>query len=263
MSSENELPIVDSLLEDMTSDLRVDDLKAIQGQVPSVSVPPVAVPLSVKSFVKPIIKLKGLDTSGLTPEQVIGMSKIVEQVTRETINNSKFDPSLGGQAVRKSAVPITDFSKLTLDDVYDLSVPIEAKAFMSADVLAIKLKDTNYEARWVNKNPQRLGEMIAKGFTYIEPNDLVSSNAIQTGVDAEGHYCFNDVVAMKIDKATYYRALRAAHERAVSTTDQSKSRERAAKTADAFMYKESGFSADYNGASTSGKMKFYDPGIQA
>ena len=59
--------------------------------------------------------------------------------------------SPGQVRFRKSQAPITDFSKLTMDAVYDLSIPIEAKAFMSADVLAIKLKDTNYEPRWVNK----------------------------------------------------------------------------------------------------------------
>lgn len=246
MSNEN-----DPLLESLTADFRKDDLGEAQ----------VASPIpSVKSFVKPTIRLEGLDTSGLTAEQVIGMSKIVEQVTRETIKNSAFNPNLPGQAVRKSVVPITDFSKLTLDDVYDLSVPIEAKAFMSADVLAIKLKDTNYEARWVNKNPQRLGDMIGKGFTYIDPKDLENSEGIKTGLDAEGHYCFNDVVAMKIDKATYYRALRAAHERAVSTTDQNKSRERAVNTANGFM-QQSDSASDYVTAQAAGKMKFYDPGI--
>ena len=66
-----------------------------------------------------------------------------------------------------------------MDAVYDSKIfQSKLKAFMSADVLAIKLKDTNYEPRWVNKNPQRLGEMIGKGFTYIQPADLLGSEGI-------------------------------------------------------------------------------------
>lgn len=231
--------------EELGADLRVDDLKA------AATVPP------VKSFVKPTLHVDNSE-GGVTPQQVIAFSKAAEQAVREAIRTAKFDGALPGQVVSKSVAPITDFSKMTLDDVYDLSVPIEAKAFMSADVLAIKLKDTNYEARWVNKNPQRLGEMIGKGFTYIAPNDLVAVEGIQTGTDAEGHYCFNDVVAMKIDKATYFRALRAAHERAVSTTNETQLRTRAAKTANSFMG-QSEVGSDFGNAQASGKMKFYDP----
>ena len=82
----------------------------------------------------------------------------------------------------------------------------------------------------------------------------------KTGLDAEGHYCFNDVVAMKIDKATYYAALRAAHERAVSTTNEAEYIKRAANTANGFM-QQSEFKGDFLNAKASGKMKFYDPNI--
>lgn len=216
------------------------------------------------SFVKPILHVAdagvGQDVA-LTPAQVIAIAKIVEDNTRKAINEAKFDSSMAAQVIPRAAVPITDFSKITLDDVYDLSVPIEAKPFMSADVLTVLLKDTNYEARWVNINPQNLGDKIAKGFTYIDPKDLQAVNAIQTGLDAEGHYRFNDVVAMKIDKATYYRALRAAHERAVSTTNEAVLHKRAAQTASGFMGK-SEFGNDFKQAQRTKKMEFYSPNIE-
>lgn len=212
------------------------------------------------AFVKPTVHAAPGEPA-LTAQQVIAISQLVEQKTRESIANSKYDARMSGQVINKSKVPVTDFSKMTLDDVYDLSIQIEAKPFMSADVLKIDLKDSNYEARWVNKNPQNLGDKIAKGFTYISDNDLVSSDAIQTSLDAQGHYCFNDVVAMKIDKATYYRALRAAHERAMATTDQATARQRAANQANGFMQRESGYSQDYSSAAANKKMVFYDPDI--
>lgn len=219
-------------------------------------------PLS--GFVKPTIRSedsKILDTA-FTPEQVVALSKAIEAETRKKIRESVFDANMEGQVLSKAATPITDFSKLTMDAVYDLSVPIEAKEFMSADALTILLKDSNYEARWVNKQPQNLGSKISKGFTYIEPKDLRdgTEESIKASLDAQGHYVFDDVVAMKIDKATYYAALRAAHLRAVATTNEVTARERAAKSANAYM-QNSDVSSDYNSAKASRKMVFYDPGI--
>jgi hypothetical protein len=239
--NENEIRPEISDAEELTNDLRADDLKNIH-----------------KPFVKPTIKLEVEDT--LTPEQIVAVSKIVQDQAAAAFKAAGFDSNKAAQAVRKSVVPITDFSKLTLDAVYDLSVPIEAKPFMSADVLYIQLKDTNYEARWVNKNPQNLGDKIGKGFTYITNEDLIDSNSIQTGKDAEDHYCFNDVVAMKIDKATYFAALRAAHMRALSITNTAGIAKKAANAANAFMNKSEN-SSDYATATASKKMEFYDAGI--
>lgn len=235
-----------SSVESMTEDLRQNDWK------------PKVIPVQTKAPVT----TSPHSESALTPAQILEISKIAQQQVKETIKNSSFNPDLPGQSILKNKVPIVDFSKLSIDDVYDMSIPIEAKAFMSADVLKIELKDTNYEARWVNVNPQNLGDKIAKGFTYIVPADLVSENAIQTALDASGHYRFNDVVAMKIDKATYMRALRAAHERAIATTDQANARKRAARTAEGYMQKESGFANDFNSANANKKMVFYDPGVE-
>lgn len=257
MSSENEIKDpVEQDVEELTSEFRGDNF------IPT----PVSVASNIKSFVKPTIKLEGLDTEGLTAEQVIGISKIVEKTTRETIRNAQYDPTMTAQVIRKDVAPITDFSKLTMDAVYDLSVNIEAKEFFSADMLDIKLKDTNYEARWVNKNPQRLGEMLGKGFTYLVADDILKDNqtktglAIQTAKDAEGHFSINDVVAMKIDKATYFAALRKAHLRALSTTNEAEYIKRAENAANGYMNK-SEFSGDFANANAVGKMKFYNPNI--
>jgi len=232
--------VKDELVDSATSDLRKNDWKPL---------------------VKPAVHVETdhLAESKLSPEQIIAISKLVEKTTRAAVKEATYDPRMAAQVLPKKVVPITDFSKLTMDAVYDLSVPIEAKAFMSADVLAFHLKDTNYEGRWVNKNPQNLGDKIAKGFTYVTPQDLVSIESIQTGTDAEGHFCFHDVVAMKIDKATYYAALRAAHERALATTNQANARKRAANAANDFMGQESG--NDYHTAAANKKMVFYDPDV--
>jgi len=236
-------------LEDLTEDLREDNFKA-------------AAP---KPFVKPPIQAS-IPTNvegAFTAEQVIQMSKIAEEQARKAIRAATYDPNMSGQILTKGQAPITDFSKLSLDDVYNLDINIEAKPFMSADVLKITLRDTNYEARWVNINPQNLGDKIAKGFTYVVPNDLsASDDSIKASKDAEGHYRFNDVVAMKIDKATYFSALRAAHLRAISTTNSDQLMKKAKTAANSFMMQESGAKNDFVNASNSKKMVFYDPGVE-
>jgi hypothetical protein len=247
----NEIVIGDEAeLEDITSDLRADDLKDVVKTAAPVERP--------KPFVKPTVHVDIADT--LTPEQIVAVSKLVATQTKAAFDAASYDPSRASQAVRKSVVPITDFSKMTLADVYDLSIPIEAKPFMSADVLAIRLKDTNFEARWVNKNSQRLGEMLGKGFTYITDEDLVAVEGIQTTKDAEGHYSVNDVVAMKIDKATYFAAQRAAHIRALSITSSAGLAKKAVSSANAAMQR-SEFGNDFTSAQNSKKMEIYDAGI--
>lgn len=241
-------------LEDLTEDLREDNF-----------VPKTEKQSFGKSFVKPPIQapLPTQVDGAFTAEQVIAMSKIAEQQARKAIREAVYDVNMSGQVLPKDKVVITDFSKMSLDDVYNLDIPIEAKPFMSADVLRIVLKDTNYEARWVNINPQNLGDKIAKGFTYIVPNDLSGvDDSIKASKDAEGHYRFNDVVAMKIDKATYFAALRAAHLRAISTTNSDQLMKKARTAANSYMMQESGAKNDYVSAANAKKMVFYDPGVE-
>jgi hypothetical protein len=241
MSNEKEV-------EEFTADLRTDDLKVASTSKHTIAKPPI----EVADTAKP-----------LTAADVLKLSQQIEENVRKQIAEAKFDAGMSGQILTKRVTPISDFSNVTLDQVYDLDFPIEAKPFMSADGLLIKLKDTNYEARWVNKNPQRIGEMLGKGFTYICPADLHSEGsqkAIEPSLDAEGHYSINDVVAMKIDKATYYRALRYAHERAVGTTNNVKLHERAAKAANTYM-QHSDARNDFQSASNERKMTFYSPDV--
>lgn len=226
--------------EDLTRDIRTN-----------------ATPDVHKPFVKPTIKLE--DT--LSADQIMAVSKLVQEQTKAAIEAASFDSNKNAQSVRKSVTPITDFSKLTMDAVYDLSMPIEAKAFMSADVMHVRLKDTNYEARWVNKNSMRLGDMLARGFTYVVAEDLLPNEGIQTGKDAEGHYSYNDVVAMKIDKATYYGWMRQNHLKTLATTNSASLAKQAANTAGEYMQKESGYSNDFGNAQATKKMEFYDAGI--
>jgi len=152
-----------------------------------------------------------------------------------------------------------DFSKMTEDDVYNLDVPIEARPFATEDSLKVTLKDSNYIARWVNKNPIRLGGMIAKGFTYVTSADLAQKLEVEVSSDAADHYIINDVVLMMIPKDRYYSALRAAHLRAVASVGAKGAHRAALTQATEYLNKETG--GAYTEEAEAKKIEFYTPGV--
>lgn len=196
-----------------------------------------------------------------TAAEVIEISKQVELRIREQISNGSLQTG-ATQVLPKTKVPVKaiDYTKLTMDDIYDLSIPIQAKTFGATDALRVDLVDKNYEARWVNKNPRRLGQFLAYGFTYVEAKDLARKLEVEVVADAQGHFCLDDVVLMRIPKEKYYAALRAAHERAVKTVNQVSASKAAEKEATEFMTKAGG--AEFAEAVSENKMSFYRPGIE-
>lgn len=197
-----------------------------------------------------------------TKEDIVNIAKEIEARIRSSIATGDFNPNLHGQVMQKDKAPIKeiDFTKLTMDDVYDLTIPIQAKAFGATDALKVALSDKNYEARWVNKNPRRLGQMLAYGFIYVEKQDLAQALEVEISLDAQGHFVLDDVVLMRIPKQRYYAALRAAHQRAVNTVSSVGSAKAAESEANNFMSKESG--GEFADLAQQGKVGFYRPGIE-
>lgn len=187
----------------------------------------------------------------------------LKRITEEVIAKSKaYTDSVAftgkTQVISKKNAPIIDFSSLTQEDVYNLDIPIEAKAFMAGDPLKVNLKDSNYEARWVLTQSQRLGYMKSIGFSYVSAEDLADQLETEVSTDASGHFTINDVVLMRIQKVRYYPALRAAHQRAVNTMQSAQASKSGMSTASDYMVRESG--GDFNEAQNSGQMQFYTPG---
>lgn len=219
--------------------------------------------------IKTPIKAADLPTFQPVPEErtysaadIVNIAKEIEAKIRASIATGEFNPNLGSQVMSKGKAPVIDidFSKLTMDDVYDLSIPIQAKAFGATDALKVELLDQNYEARWVNKNPRRLGQMLAYGFIYVEAVDLARDLEVEVAADAQGHFVLDDVVLMRIPKQKYYAALRAAHQRAMNTVSSVGSAKAAEAEANNFMSKVSG--GEFANAAAEGKVGFYRPGIE-
>ena len=200
----------------------------------------------------------------VSAKEVVATSKAAQQKIQYEALKAKIKPKVQGQIIAKDNVAIrpntaVDFAKLTEDDVYNMDIPMEARPFSSEDSLKVELLDTGYVARWVNKNPQRLGQMLNHGFRYVHAEDLARALEVEVSPDAEGHFCLFDVVLMRIPKERYYSALRAAHLRAVNSVG-SKGMHASAKTqAQKFVDKETG--GGYSEEAAAGKIEFYSPGI--
>lgn len=193
--------------------------------------------------------------------EVLAISKQIEHNLRKELAMAGFVPG-ANQAMSKDKAPVAeiDFSKLTMDDIYDMSIPIQAKAFGATDALKVELADNNYIARWVNKNPRRLGQFLAYGFTYVEEKDLARKLEVEVVADAQGHFVLDDVVLMRILKPKYFAALRAAHERAIRTVNSVQAANTAKDEAIKFMSKQGG--QEFTELAKAGKVEFYKPGIE-
>ena len=173
--------------------------------------------------------------------------------------NPNFDPNAPVQVVAKDKVKIeVDFSKITEDQIFDID-GIEARGFMNSDVLKVNLVDSNYVARWVNKNPKRLGSMIARGFTYVAESEISNSVDQAVSLDSSGHFAYDDVVLMKIPKSIYYPALKKAELDAKTVLGQVQNGSYGKTKADQFMQHEAG--GEYGRAQQQKQISFYNPQV--
>lgn len=212
----------------------IDSVEAIPA--PGTAIPIEEIPENMRGF-------------KLSPQEIENLKSLL-------VNEIKADTTVQLAPKRKI---VKDFSNLTQDSIYDPDIHMEAKAFMSGDPLKVVLKDTNYEPRWVSKNSQRLGHMKTIGFTYATMEDIDGSLEVDLDTDSNGHISFHDVVLMRVPKASYYPAMRAAHERAQRLVSHNRAAKNGQAVATNFMATESGsaIASDYAEASENGKLQFY------
>jgi hypothetical protein len=153
-----------------------------------------------------------------------------------------------------------DFNKLSEQDIFDLNIPIEVIDHDMPDYVKVELKDKSYVARWVNKNPRRLGPMKARGWDYVVPEDLATKLKIDLSVDENGQFRFDDVILMKCEKMRYFGMLRANHERALLQVNPKEHH----KVEKARVQNDLSTTADGAGAyqkyTSEGKLEVYAPG---
>lgn len=144
----------------------------------------------------------------------------VAQESKAATSETEFQ-SLTGKSVQD----------LTEDDAYDLRVPINAGAMYDPNSLKIVMKDSNYIARWCNRNNVRQSQLVAMGFRALKVEEVVNIDTLQMFEDGQGHFVFADLVAMKIPKQAYYAGLRQAYLRSLHATNSKKAAEAGANFA--------------------------------
>lgn len=115
----------------------------------------------------------------------------------------------------------TEFGDLKEKDIYNFDHPIRAIENAIPDFLDVHLSDPNMVPRWINKDPRRLGQAIAEGWSYITRDDLAEPMKIQVADSADGHYVYADVVAMKLSKEKVYGRIRANFLKSLAITKSS------------------------------------------
>lgn len=207
-------------------------------------------------------KVKASIPKVMTAAAFVQQAKETDTALFDAMQGQKFNPLAGAQVLPKEKVPVKtdvraiDWTKITEKDIEDMSIPIEARPFSTDDSLGIDLKDQNYAARWVNKNPILLGKALAAGFTYVTEEDLASPLQVAISEDVNGHFLNLDVIAMKCPKRIYFAALRASFLRAVNTVSSLSSKKAAKNQAMHQLMKDAG--AGVAEEFESGKIGFYD-----
>jgi len=169
-----------------------------------------------------------------------------------------------GVRLAKATEKVLDWSKITEDDVYDLSIPIKAIEGGAPDVTQVKLLDPSYSIRYVSLHPRILGIRKANGFTYVVKADIDPATAVGLDLkeDENGQYRYHDVVLMKCPKEKYLGQLRRNHERAIASTQNATAHKKAKAQVEAD-YVSSDESSSYIRYKNANKIDVFVPGGEA
>lgn len=134
---------------------------------------------------------KTIAASGLTASE---LEKQIEEVLRKAI------------ARRKAAVaPVEpDWSKMTEREAMSMAIHIPVIEHEIPDYMNVRLKDTEYEVVWANRDQRRIGQLQAEGYEFFKPGMEASDFKLPLAFDSEGMYTYADVVCMRVHKRILY-----------------------------------------------------------
>ena len=151
------------------------------------------------------------------PAPVIDISALAAQIIelQKKVNAQATKKEVVVEGKKKEVTEI-DWTKVEEKDVFDLSVPIPAIEQEVPDYLNVHVQDKNYLTRWIHKLPERLGTCLVSGYSYVTAGDLDPRYPMALQPDSEGHYCYSDVVCLKILKSRYFAAIRRNYEKTMA-----------------------------------------------
>ncbi len=186
-------------------------------------------------------------------------SEFKDQVTQEENQAAKV---LQAQALAQSSKSEKNISDLCEEDAYNLEVAISAKGMSSPDFLKIVLKDKNYIARWCNRNPVRMSQLVGQQFRMVKPEHVVNLSSLDMFLDAQGNFVYADLVAMQIPKNIYYAGLRRAYLKSLHATQNKKAAEAGAAFATSRLQGElTGAERSYMAAHDLTEKPIYNPNL--
>lgn len=136
-------------------------------------------------------------------------------IVKELAAQTKAQVQTGGKAIHE----------LVEDDAYNLDVAIAAKGMSSPDFLKVTLKDSNYIARWCNRNPIRMSQLAGQGFRFVKADEVLNLSSLEMFRDSQDNFVYADLVAMKVPKNVYYAGLRRAYLKSLHATNNKKAAE--------------------------------------
>lgn len=145
--------------------------------------------------------------TGGVREQPTKASEIASAVTDKSISAEELEAQIEQILKRKKAAHIEaqkpkepDWATLTEQDAYRQDVYIPVIDHEIPDYMNIKLKDTEYDVVWANRDQRRLGQLLAEGYELLKPEHLHSDFKHPLEFSSEGLYIYQDVIALRVHK---------------------------------------------------------------
>jgi hypothetical protein len=105
-----------------------------------------------------------------------------------------------------------DWANLTEVQAYSPDVYIPVIEHDIPDYMTIKLKDTEYEPVWANRDQRRIGALLAEGYELIKPEHLAGDFKAPLKFESDGSYIYADVIALRVHKRILFGKRRKALE---------------------------------------------------
>jgi hypothetical protein len=102
-----------------------------------------------------------------------------------------------------------NWATMTEQDAYKASTYIPTVEHEVPDYMNIKLKDPEYEVVWASKDQRRIGQLMAEGYEFLIAEHVHPNFKLPLVFDSDKHYCYVDVIALRVHKRILYGKRRA------------------------------------------------------
>ena len=133
----------------------------------------------------------------------------LEAKIEEILNRKKAERLAAAKA---EAEKEPDWANLTEEQAYSPAVRIPIIDHDIPDYMNVKLKDQEYVAVWANKDPRRLGALIAEGYEMLRSEHVHPDFKLPLKFNSDGIYDYYDVVCMRVHKRILFSKRRKALE---------------------------------------------------